>query len=94
LLGHVRLSCDPLGVVGQVFQWDSPGKNWSGLLCPPPGDLPDPGIKLASSALQVDSLPSEPPGKPLASLSFPQIALSPDGIAFLVGTWPKARLIE
>ena len=21
---------------------------WSGLLCPPPGDLPDPGIKLAS----------------------------------------------
>ena len=32
---------------------------WSLLLCPPPGDLPDPGIKLmfpASPALQVDSL--------------------------------------
>ena len=28
---------------------------WSGLLCPPPGDLPDPGIKLMSPAL--DSLP-------------------------------------
>jgi len=27
-----------------------------------PGDLPNPGIKLRSSALQVDSLPSEPPG--------------------------------
>ena len=22
-------------------------ENWSGLPCPPPGDLPDPGIKLA-----------------------------------------------
>ena len=29
-----------------------------------PGDLPDPGIKLGSPALQADSLPSEPPGKP------------------------------
>ena len=32
--------------------------------CLPPGDLPDPKIKPRSSALQVDSLPSEPPGKP------------------------------
>ena len=30
---------------------------WSGLPCPPPGDLPDPGIKPASPTLQVDSLP-------------------------------------
>ena len=29
---------------------------WSGLTFPSPGDLPDPGIELASSALQVDSL--------------------------------------
>ena len=29
----------------------------------PPGDLPDPGIKLGSPALQADSLTSEPPGK-------------------------------
>ena len=39
---------------------------WSGLPCPPPGDLPNPGIKLvspASPALQVDSLPTEPLGK-------------------------------
>ena len=41
---------------------------WSGLPCPPPGDLPDPGIKPASPvspALQVDSLPAEPSEKPL-----------------------------
>ena len=31
---------------------------------PPPGDLPNPGIKPVSPVLQVDSLPSEPPGKP------------------------------
>ena len=37
---------------------------WSGLPCPPPGDLPNPGIEPRSPALQVDSLPAEPQGKP------------------------------
>ena len=40
---------------------------WSGLPRPSPGDLSDPGIKptsLMSPALQVDSLPLAPPGKP------------------------------
>ena len=37
---------------------------WSGLPCPPPGVLPNPGIKPRSLALQADSLPTEPPGKP------------------------------
>ena len=31
--------------------------------CPPPRDLPNPGIKPRYPALQVDSLPSELPGK-------------------------------
>ena len=39
-------------------------KYWSGLPCPPPGDLPNPGIKPRSPSLRADSLPSEPPGKP------------------------------
>ena len=41
-------------------------KYWSGLPFPPPGDLPDPGVKPASSvspALRVESLPAEPLGK-------------------------------
>ena len=38
---------------------------WSGLPFPSPGDLPNPGIKPGSPALQADSLPSEPPCKPL-----------------------------
>ena len=36
---------------------------WSGLPFPSPGDLPDPGIKPRSPALQADALPSKPPGK-------------------------------
>ena len=31
-------------------------EHWSGLPCPPPGDLLDPGIKPRSSTLQADSL--------------------------------------
>ena len=38
---------------------------WSGLSFPSSGDLPNPGIKPRSPALQADSLLSEPPGKPL-----------------------------
>ena len=49
---------------------------WSGLLCLPPGDLPNPEIEPWSPALQVDSLPFEQPGKPkntgMDSLSFLQ----------------------
>ena len=37
---------------------------WTGLPCPPPGDLPNPGIEPGSPAFQSDSLLSEPPGKP------------------------------
>ena len=36
---------------------------WSGLPCPPPGDLPNPGIELRSPTLQADSLLSQPPEK-------------------------------
>ena len=36
---------------------------WSGLPFPSPEDLPDPGIKPRSPALQADSLPTELCGK-------------------------------
>jgi len=50
---------------------------WSGLPFPSPGDLPDSGIKpasLAPPALQVDSLPSDPPGKSQTSYAFSKSA--------------------
>ena len=57
------MDCSPSG---SSVHGDSPGKD-SGVGChvPPPGDLPNPGIKPRSPALQVYSLPSEPPGKPM-----------------------------
>ena len=39
---------------------------WSGLPFPAPGDLPNSGIELVSTALQADSLPSELLGKTLS----------------------------
>ena len=53
---------------------------WSGLPCPPPGDLPNPGIKLASPgslALQVDSLPLSHQGSPIKGLLFEIILSGP-----------------
>ena len=48
-----------------LHPWDFPGKNIRvGCQLPSPGDLPNPGIKPRSPALQVDSLPPEPPGNP------------------------------
>ena len=49
---------------------------WSGLPFPSPGGLPDSGIKPWFPALQADSLPSEPPGKPQRGDWFP---ISPFG---------------
>ena len=46
----------PMGFSRQEF--------WRGLPFPSPGHLPNPGIKPGSPTLQVDSLPSVPPGKP------------------------------
>ena len=43
---------------------------WSGLPFSSSGDLPDPGIDPRSLALQVDSLLSEPPEKPLFDAQF------------------------
>ena len=41
---------------------------WSGLPCPPPGDLPDSGIKPTSPALQVNSLLPSHQGSPIVTI--------------------------
>ena len=50
----------------------------SGLLFPPPGDLPDPGIKPASPALAVGFFTSEPPGKPHHSVNTIKTPMPPE----------------
>ena len=59
--------CNPMAVTRQapLSMEFSRQEYWNGLLFPFPGELPDPGIEPRSPALQVDSLPSESPGKPL-----------------------------
>ena len=69
LLSHVWLFATPwiVPVQSPLSTGFSRQEYWSGLPCPPPGDLPDLGIKLASPVspvLQTDSLPLEPLGKP------------------------------
>ena len=55
----------PWTIARQAPLWGfSRQEYWSGLPCPPPGDLPNPGIEPRSPALQAGFLPSEPPGKP------------------------------
>ena len=65
-LSHVQLFATLWTVAHQapLSMEFSRQENWSVLPCPPPGDLPNPGIKPGSPALQANSLPSDPPGKP------------------------------
>ena len=69
LLSRIRLFATPWTVAHQAppSMAFSRQDSWSGLPFPSPGDLPDPGIKPGSPALQADTLPSEPPGKPVIS---------------------------
>ena len=50
---------------------------WNGLPILFPRDLPDPRIEPRSPALQADSLPSEPPGKPLKGHKWEDILVLP-----------------
>ena len=64
-LSRVRLFATPWTVAYQAFpsMGFSRQEYWSGLPFPSPGDLPHPGIKARSPALQADALLSEPPEK-------------------------------
>ena len=54
--------CDPMDyTVHGILQ----ARRLEWVAFPSPGDLPKPGIKLRSPALQADSLPTELPGKPI-----------------------------
>ena len=50
--------CDPMDWTIQAMEF-SRLEYWSGQSIPSPVNLPDPGIKPGSPALQVDSLPTE-----------------------------------
>ena len=66
-LSHVQLFVTPWAVACQApLSMGFPRQEyWDGLPLPPPGDPPDPGIKPASLACQVDSLPPSHQGRPI-----------------------------
>ena len=68
-LSCVRLFVTPWTVAyqGPLSIGFSRQEYWSGLPCPSPGDLPDPGIEPRFPTLRADALPSEPPGKPIVT---------------------------
>jgi len=71
LQSHPTL-CDPVASQSPLSMGFSRQEHWNGLPCCPPGDLPNPGIEPMSPpspALQVNSLPTESPGKPPHPLS-------------------------
>ena len=66
LLSHVQLFAAPWTVAHHAppSMGFSRQEYWSELPFPPPGDLPNPGIKPKSPAFQADALLPEPSGKP------------------------------
>ena len=61
-INYVQLFCNPMVYI-QSMEFSSP-QYCSGKPFPSPGDLPNPGIKPRSPALQAHSLPAGPPGEP------------------------------
>ena len=63
-------------------------EHWSGLPFPSPGDLPDPGIKPGSPALQGDSLPTEGKGSP--QMEEPPLNEVPTTLTLILGQTPTS----
>ena len=79
LLSHVQLFGTPWTVACQApLSMGFSGQDyWSGLPSPSPGDLPDPGNAPGSLALQANSLPSDPSGKPKSSINGQHLSSTP-----------------
>ena len=64
--------CDFLdfGSPGFSVHGDSPGMNWSGFPCPPPGNLPNPGLPHLQADYLLSHLPGRPKSTEMGGLSF------------------------
>ena len=61
--------CNPIEPARLLCPWGfSRQEYWSGLPCPSPGDFPNTRSEPRSPSLKANSLPSEPPGKPIPAL--------------------------
>ena len=102
LLSRIRLFVTPWTVAHQasLSMEFCRQEYWSGLPIPPPAALPDPGIEPRSPVLQADSLPFEPPGKPIilsstmCKLSYLKsgVSVTPAGVSSthrIIQLWPS-----
>ena len=88
---HVWLSysmdcCPP----GSSVHWFSRQGYWNGLPCPPPGDLPYPGIKSVSPALGSRFFTTEPPGKPTIEC---HSTIKEKDIVLFAATWMDPEIV-
>ena len=84
-LSHVQLFATPWTVTHKapVFMEFSRQEYWSRLPCPPPGDLPDPGIEPVSPASPPwHTNTAEPPGKPRYQYTSSQMSCAADQHVF------------
>ena len=88
-LSRVRLFVTPWTVAHQAppSMEFSRQEYWSGVPFPSPGDLPDPGIKPRSPALQADAFWSEPPGNPTIYWNYLLIYSFSDKIILVPQGW-------
>ena len=86
-LSHAQLFVTPWTAAHQasLFMEFSRQEYCSGLPFLSPGDLPHPAIILRSPVLQTNSLPSEPPGKPLHSTE--------GTLKYLMAAWSQAFIV-
>ena len=83
LLQSCLTLCDPMDCSPQapLSMGFSRQEYWGELPFPPPGDLLDSGIEPKSPVLQVDSLLSEPSGKPDITIKTSKIKNTSDSMA-------------
>ena len=100
--GYIQLFVTLWGIACQALlsMGLSRQEYWSGLPCPPPGDLPDPGIQPGSPlapTLQADSFTTDKLGKPLPA-HIPTLSLFfclafPSSPGCSTGTQGKRQLV-
>ena len=83
----VAMDCSPWTVARQspASMGFSRQEYWSGLPCPPPGDLPDPEVK--PPALQADSLPLSYQGVCFLGICCLSVAIAPAFVSPQPSTW-------
>ena len=90
--GGSAKDCNPIPGHVPYSPWNSPGQNTRVGSCSLlQGNLPNSGIEPRSPALQEDSLPAEPPGKPIAIVKDTCTPVFTEALFTTARTWKQPR---